>query len=107
MGIKGLWSKVLRDTANGAGDFNENVPKGSTIHVDAMGFVFHVCETSIVSRGKQVSVPQIERQFGGSYADLKRLLDNEISRLTIDFGFKLLFYFDGGTSYYKGIRYYM
>ncbi|RYH14363.1 hypothetical protein EON65_33700 [archaeon] len=102
MGIKGLWAKVLRDTANNVEDFKENIPKGSTIHVDAMGFVFHICETSFVSRGKQASLSQIERQFGGSYADLKKLLDNEICRLTMDFGFKLLFYFDGGNSYFKG-----
>eukprot|EP01031_Cornospumella_fuschlensis_P037122 gene37122-45061_t len=102
MGIKGLWTKVLKDTANNKKDFDENVPRGSTIHVDAMGFIFHICETSIVTRGKQASPTQIERQFGGSYGEFKKLLDNEIGRLTVDFGFQLIFYFDGGTSYYKG-----
>eukprot|EP01031_Cornospumella_fuschlensis_P023422 gene23422-28420_t len=97
MGIRGLWTKVLKDTENNKKDFVENVPRGSTIHVDAMGFIFHACETSIVTRSKQTRPPQIERQFGGSYGEFKRLLDSEISRLTIDFGFQLIFYFDGAA----------
>jgi hypothetical protein len=100
MGIKGLWTKVLRDTATCPERFNECITRGSTLHVDASGFMFHMYEAQEGNHGK--STTTIYRELGGSYKLYREVLLAEIKRLTAYLGLNLIFYFDGPTSYYKG-----
>jgi hypothetical protein len=101
MGIKGLWKKVLHDYEEDDWDFEEVLEaQRTTLLVDAMNFIFHLLDTQIINL--YANKLPFKREFGGSYIEIATLMEREIHRLTKDFGFKLIFYFDGPDSYHKG-----
>jgi hypothetical protein len=101
MGVKGLWSRVLADYDKQGWDFKETLPtNGQTVLlVDASGFMFYLLDTLLSTTYSKISIP---REYGGSYQEIEDLFSREIRRLTHTLGFKLMFFFDGGESYYKG-----
>ncbi len=99
MGVKGLWTKVLADYDSQHWKFEETLPSRSVLLVDAFGFIFHILNVQLKSLYSRI---EVRREFGGSYQILEDLVTREIQRLTRNFGFELIFYFDGEISYYKG-----
>jgi hypothetical protein len=98
MGIKGLWTTILRDYAKSNHNFIEDVHSGSTLLVDANSFLFHLMDKQLPKLYNHLA---FKREYGGSYYHLERSIRLELSRLQKDFNFTLIFYYDGPTSYYK------
>jgi hypothetical protein len=100
MGVKGLWSKVLRDYEEKGWNFVQQL-KRNNIHllVDATGFIFHLLDNQLPTLYPDIV---LKREYGGSYREIENLISCEIKRLSGALGCNFTFYFDGPDSYFKG-----
>jgi hypothetical protein len=91
-GLKGFLSASEHGLSSGGQYYDSDVglPHGSTLCIDANGFIFWILETVLGRRGGQF----IGREFGGSYDNLQDTILSEISLLQ-ECGLRLLFFFDG------------
>lgn len=100
MGVRGLWSLVLKEYQDSIFDFTELIENGAVLLVDGSSFLFHLLNRQVLSLYKRFSFP---RELGGCYSLIKKMIRMEIERLKQKLGFTtLIFYFDGPISYFKG-----
>jgi flagellar biosynthesis GTPase FlhF len=99
MGVKGFWTRLLKDYSQSMHDFVEDIFVGSTLLVDGNSFIFHLIDRQMSTIYKHLSFP---KEYGGNYHQLEQMIFLEIERLQLQYGFRLIFYFDGPISYYKG-----
>lgn len=91
MGIQGL-KKYLKDKNHPVFFRTEWIPDGSYLHVDALGWMFHLMQSP---DGREIA-----RQCGGSYIAFDSLIRKSYYDL-INFRFKVIFYLDGASSTMK------
>ena len=100
MGIRGLWTILLKEYQDSIFNFIEVIEYGATLLVDGNSFLFHLLNHQVLSIYKRFSFP---RELGGCYSLMKEMIRLEIQRLRQKLGFSnLIFYFDGRISYFKG-----
>ena len=90
MGIRGL-IQYLRENILIKPEYT--IPKGSTLIIDGNGWCCHFLDSLITEF----------REFGGFYDVLDKAIKEEVKRLTQDFKFSIIVYFDGKASAFKDL----
>ena len=91
MGIQGL-KRYLKDRYNQNLCSKESIPDGSFLHVDALGWMFHLMQSA---EGLEIA-----RQCGGSYIAFDSLIRKSYYDL-VKLRFQPIFYMDGKSTNMK------
>ena len=94
MGIQGLVKALTTDTKT-LDDTSQVIPAGTTLLVDASGYIFHLLDMEISN-----SNTSIRRELLDSYTVMHRLLEKNIKELQAA-GIIVVFVFDGSKTRMK------
>lgn len=97
MGIKGLFQYFSQMDLEDL--LLEKIPRGSTLVVDGLSFMFHIMSVAGVLEDRS----RIDRRQLGNYRQYREVLVREVNALT-NRGFLLEFYFDGKSSPFKRLK---